>query len=184
MQDGGGLGNIGRLVDAYTAQSASKKSAFVIFGGRTASKDRNTLSDGIQAMTAGDIRNQRILQNMAIFTFATITDQKSNGVQATDSAAEDVAIFIRSLVGLRVDTTFTCKKSLGSLVYTGDDTFSNDGVVYIHEFDFQNQIETGTDDTFISTDNRAFRRINQKTFFSVGDFYDDTYPIDFTVEET
>lgn len=145
-------GGIGRLGEAYTQHLTDQLVAFVVFGGRVTSKDRNTTSDAVMSSTAGTLRLQNVLQSFSIYVFQTIPDKVSTAADVVDKMADIMPIFTRALVGLRLDTTLTCSKSRNELIYIGDDVFVNEGSSYIHKFDFENAIEFSPDDSISSPD--------------------------------
>ncbi len=159
---GGGSsgGGIGRLVDAYTAQAPGKLTAFVVFGGRIASKDRGTVTDATKTESSGTFYLQNILQSFTVFVFQTVKDEDSLAVDAVDNMADILPILTRSIAGLRLQTTLTCQRSSSKLVYTSDDTLINEGSTYVHQFNFENALEMVPADTVAADDGIALRTFN------------------------
>ena len=182
---GGGSsgGGIGRLVDAYTAQAPGKLTAFVVFGGRIASKDRGTVTDATQTESSGTFYLQNILQSFTVFVFQTVADEDSLAADAVDNMANILPILTRSIAGLRLQTTLTCQRSSSKLVYTSDDVLINEGSTYVHLFNFENAIEMVPEDTVTADDGIALRTFNMIMRDEVVDsdnvIYTDTFKPDF-----
>lgn len=158
-KDGGGSGNISNAINAYTKKGINELYAFVGFGGRIVSKDRNTDSDATQFATRGVDSRQRVLQTYNIYVFVPRTSNFSGG-SATDLMSDLLPILTKSIKGFRPDTTTFAIEPLGEMVYLGDDTLLDDGTIYIHEFDFEISFDIVPQDAFLSPDNRAFRDTN------------------------
>jgi len=176
-------GGIGRLADAYTAQGIDKLTAFVVFGGRIASKDRGTVTDATKTETSGTFYLQNVLQSFTIFVFQTVKDKVSAAADAVDNMADILPILTRSIAGLRLQTTLTCQRSSSKLVYTSDDTLINEGSTYVHQFNFENAIEMVPEDTVAADDGIALRTFNMIMRDEVIDsdnvIYTDTFKPDF-----
>ena len=168
-KDGASAGSISSILESYTKQATDKLWAYVTFGGREVSKDRSTLSDAIQQHASSQFLEQRVIQNYDIYVFVPRINKVSGGA-ATDLMSDVLPIFTKALLGFSPTTTTSISKPISTLVYTGDNTFTDDSAYYVHQFGFQFAFNLLSGDAVRAPFNRAFRNIDtQKILDSISD---------------
>jgi hypothetical protein len=149
---------IERFAASYTPQAIDKFWAVVVLGNVEASKDRNSLADGVSNIQRGEHFRQQTIQPFTIYVFIPTTTEI-----AAREARDDAEDLFRPICQSVLFTKFDSQLFVGK---QGPVQFSNHGVsayntaFYVHSYDFQQTVDITFDDTVGFDDDVAFRDID------------------------
>lgn len=122
-----------------------------------ASRDRNTLNDGVSDTGISGSSRQQILEGVSCVVFQKVTKQ-SSGTNARDNMGDIANFIIRVLKGFAASTGFATET--GTLAFVSHDLLEYTTAIYSHMVQFQLLGEIDTLDLDIVPLNVAFRDIS------------------------
>lgn len=156
-----GAVDIDVILDSYTAQLNDKLWAFVVLNDFTANKERNNPKDSFAVNGRQMDYRQTMIAPFSIYVFVPNKGdvlQKANARFARDLIEDVRRPIFRSVLGINFETDLDCQGQ-DVVTYAGDGFFQYNGSYYVHQFNFEQNLDITFDDTAIEELDRAFRDI-------------------------
>lgn len=123
----------------------------------TASRDRNSLNDGISSAGASGDNRQQVIQGVSCVVYQKVTKDTS-GANARDSMEDIMGFIIRVLAGFAPANGFAVEAG-NTLRFISHGVLEYDSTIYSHIIQFQLLADISTEDLDIEPFNVAFRDI-------------------------
>lgn len=130
---------------------------FVILGGGTANRDRNTLTDGVSTGGASGDNRQQMFENVACTVYQKVTNNLT-AAGAMDDMQDIVKSIIQSLAGW-VPPNDYARPSKVPLKFLSHGLLEYDTAIYTHVVEFQSHTDISTEDLQNVPVDVAFRDI-------------------------
>lgn len=149
--------NLERALEQYTKQELEDYWLFVVMADAEVSKDRNSFSDAVNTVPAGNDIRSRLIDGFNLYIFKNTTQSV---VDAIDVCRHDLLLpILRSVFGSRFPTGLTGTGDFKTILL-GHQAFDYNRAILIYEYRFQVVMDITDEDTVEDLDTRAFRDID------------------------
>lgn len=159
-----GVVDLTRAEDSYTRQGSDQYWLFVTQNDSFASKDRNTLNDGLTTIKSTVEYRQRLIDSINVFVFVPTSEQLS--ARAAIDALEDIKIALfKTLVRFKAPIEYDAQSSF-QLFFDSVNTVGYTTAYVVQQFIFQGDYDITYYDTFDSGLYSPFRDITASSLIN------------------
>lgn len=163
-----GVVDLDRAEESYTRQGSDQYWLFVTQNDSFASKDRNTLNDGLTTITSSIEYRQRLIDSINVFVFVPTSEQLS-GRAAIDSLEDIKKALFKSLLRFNAPIEYDAQSSF-QLFFDSTQTVGYTTAYLIQQFIFAGDYDVTYYDTFDSGLYSPFRDINAVSLINGADY--------------
>lgn len=158
-----------RAVTKWAQPADRKPTLFIIFGQENASKDRNTISDAVMAVTSQNLAKLKYVSEFALLTCAVTKTDQLAAAQVQKVYAEIRPALRRALWGNVFDTDDVLLQY--AVIEVGNSTEIWNQNNYLHRFDYQAPYDITLEQGVVNRRSVSFRNIilNSKMFNNEND---------------
>lgn len=146
-----------RALAAYTKQADGKAWLFVVLGDGVANKSRTIDTDATDNIQSGNYFNQMLIQGVVAFVFLP-TSAELAGRAARDRCEELLSPICQSVLTAKFPSLV--ENTNNPLMINGHGFQAYNTAFYVHQYSFEATLQMGPSDTFIPSDDVAFRDID------------------------